>query len=663
MQSLRVRLLGDLHVEGCEPAALGRRQQRTLLKIMALHHGRPVRVDHLVECLWGAAAPARPADQISVLVSRLRGLVGAERVGRTDAGYRLEVDWLDLDALGELAGEAGQRLEQGNLVAARTAAAAGLALCRGELLADEPDPWWATAESAAVAQSRQRLRHVALVASVRSLDWAESDRQARDLLATDPFDEVALRSLMTALAATGRSASALATYAAFRELLADELGVSPEPETEDLHSGILRGTFAGGADQRRPQAARPRRALAGRSAALEQLDAGLEVAAAGRCVLCVVEGEAGMGKTRLLREWTGTLREHAVSVAFVTADELGHGLTLQPVLDLVAALAVLPERGGNDGILGPDALVLSPFLGLHPAPTEPAHLAGLTEPGTGQGILQGAATGAVRRAATRRPVVLVVDDAHLADRATVQWIAHAPLQLADAPVLVVASVRSEERVRLPGADVIVLEPLDLSAASDIVGPARAPELWARSNGNPLLLTELAAWEPTMTGAANDLPDSLRRSVEDRCARAGEAAATLRTAAVIGPAVDLGLLAGVTGTDPATLLDHLEEGVQRRFLDERGPHFVFAHALVREILASSVGASRTAFIHRQAARALARRSGAITLLVSHRFSTVRMADLIVVLEGGRITASGDHASLIQAGGLYAELYELQARAYR
>ncbi len=64
-----------------------------------------------------------------------------------------------------------------------------------------------------------------------------------------------------------------------------------------------------------------------------------------------------------------------------------------------------------------------------------------------------------------------------------------------------------------------------------------------------------------------------------------------------------------------------------------------------------------------ARALARDSGAIALLVSHRFSTVRMADLIVVLEQGRIVASGDHASLIRAGGLYAELYELQARAYR
>ncbi|MGH3200800.1 MAG: ABC transporter ATP-binding protein [Streptosporangiaceae bacterium] len=64
-----------------------------------------------------------------------------------------------------------------------------------------------------------------------------------------------------------------------------------------------------------------------------------------------------------------------------------------------------------------------------------------------------------------------------------------------------------------------------------------------------------------------------------------------------------------------------------------------------------------------ARQLASRSGAITLLVSHRFSTVRMADLIVVLDQGRIAASGDHASLIRAGGLYAELYELQARAYR
>ena len=60
---------------------------------------------------------------------------------------------------------------------------------------------------------------------------------------------------------------------------------------------------------------------------------------------------------------------------------------------------------------------------------------------------------------------------------------------------------------------------------------------------------------------------------------------------------------------------------------------------------------------------ATRTGAIALFVSHRFSTVRMADHIVVLAGGRVVEQGDHASLMAAGGLYRELYNIQARAYR
>jgi len=66
---------------------------------------------------------------------------------------------------------------------------------------------------------------------------------------------------------------------------------------------------------------------------------------------------------------------------------------------------------------------------------------------------------------------------------------------------------------------------------------------------------------------------------------------------------------------------------------------------------------------QAARAVRQRSGAITVLVSHRFSTVRTADLIVVLRDGGVAELGSHAELITADGLYAELFELQARAYR
>jgi ATP-binding cassette subfamily B protein len=65
----------------------------------------------------------------------------------------------------------------------------------------------------------------------------------------------------------------------------------------------------------------------------------------------------------------------------------------------------------------------------------------------------------------------------------------------------------------------------------------------------------------------------------------------------------------------------------------------------------------------AARRAAAANGGITALVSHRFSTVRMADVIAVLEKGRVVAMGSHAELMERGGLYAELYELQARAYR
>jgi ATP-binding cassette, subfamily B, bacterial len=54
---------------------------------------------------------------------------------------------------------------------------------------------------------------------------------------------------------------------------------------------------------------------------------------------------------------------------------------------------------------------------------------------------------------------------------------------------------------------------------------------------------------------------------------------------------------------------------------------------------------------------------VTILISHRFSTVRMADVILVVDGGHVVEAGDHATLVARDGLYAELYALQARAYR
>jgi ABC-type multidrug transport system fused ATPase/permease subunit len=99
----------------------------------------------------------------------------------------------------------------------------------------------------------------------------------------------------------------------------------------------------------------------------------------------------------------------------------------------------------------------------------------------------------------------------------------------------------------------------------------------------------------------------------------------------------------------------------------------ARALVREAPLLTVFDEPTAALDAPTEHALFERvaaaarcgdsRGAVTVLVSHRFSTVRMADLIVVLDEGRVRELGSHEELMAVGGLYAELYELQARAYR
>jgi ATP-binding cassette subfamily B protein len=71
----------------------------------------------------------------------------------------------------------------------------------------------------------------------------------------------------------------------------------------------------------------------------------------------------------------------------------------------------------------------------------------------------------------------------------------------------------------------------------------------------------------------------------------------------------------------------------------------------------------ALFERYAAAAKGTDTGRITLLVSHRFSTVRMADLIVVLDGAHVVEVGRHEDLITKGGQYAQLFEIQAGAYR
>ena len=95
MKSLALRVLSDFGVDGVEPQALGSRKGRLALCVLALAEGQVVPADVLVDTLWGDAPPAQPEDQLAVLVSRLRSVLGRDRIQRRDRGYLLVCDWLD----------------------------------------------------------------------------------------------------------------------------------------------------------------------------------------------------------------------------------------------------------------------------------------------------------------------------------------------------------------------------------------------------------------------------------------------------------------------------------------------------------------------------------------------------------------------------------------
>ncbi|MDQ1372750.1 MAG: hypothetical protein QOJ09_88, partial [Actinomycetota bacterium] len=476
MADVRVRVLGEFEVEGFDAGAFGSRKARTLLKMLALARGGPVSADALADGLWGDSPPARPADQVSVLVSRVRGALGADRITRSDAGYAFHVDWLDLDALDELAGEAERRLAGGHAAAARAAAAAALALARGPLLPDETDGDWAEPERARAARLAARAAHAGAEAALAAGDPTSAADLAERALADDPFDEVALRCLMRANVSAGRPASALAVYGRARERLIEELGVDPSPETEALHTEIL---LAPQPEQPAPTSVSE---VPGRAAVLRQLDRALE-----RGGLVIIDGDAGMGKTTLLDGWAPNARRTGAVVLRGRCEELARGLPLQAIMDALAAHLAFLEPAQCAALLGPEATVLEPLLGrLSQAESRVGEAA---DQALGQALAFGAVLTVLGRIATGCRVALLLDDVHLAGSLTVEWLHFVARRGAPPNVLVIATRRPEEGLPLPAVETIALGPLDLEAAAVVVGQERAAALHARSGGHPLFLVE------------------------------------------------------------------------------------------------------------------------------------------------------------------------------
>ena len=615
MQALSVHLLGGFAVDGIERQAFGSRKARRLAELLALGRGRVVPTAALLHDLWGERPPARPADQLAVLVSRLRSLLGSDGVQRRDGGYLLHYDRLDVDEVAALTDEVERRLAAGEHAGAVLSAARSLLVPLSGTPPESGESSWVLDRVAAIDRMRTRARHAAAAALLAGGRWADAADAAASCLDQDPYDETAVRVFMTARASAGRVGSALAGYATLRERLAEDLGADPSAPTQALHAAILRGEISQLPATDDPDAG----PLFGRGAELSALDAAADLAGLGSTRVVIVEGEAGIGKTSLLRTFAARRAAAGDLVVPATCGPLDQAVPLDAVL--VALADHLRGVGDEavDTLLGADRDTLGPLFGLAPVQVGRPLLA---DGVGGPAVLFAMVFGLLARAAAASLVVLIVDDAHLGGPILTGFIDY--LSRRAIRLLVVAAVRSGEGGGLSGHERLDLGPLDRAAASALVGADRVADLYPRTDGHPLLLVELAAATGSTTGSApgsavldpGAIPASLVDAVSRQCDALGDrGASALRAAAVLGPQIDIDLLSGVLHRPVVDVLDDLDKAMARRLVVETAGALGFRHDLVRQAIAAGTSQTRTASLHREAGRLLARRSGVDPILVA------------------------------------------------
>jgi DNA-binding SARP family transcriptional activator/basic membrane lipoprotein Med (substrate-binding protein (PBP1-ABC) superfamily) len=248
---MKVFLAGRIAVEAGGVAIDERhfpgRQGRLLFAYLVAEHGRPVPRDELADVLWGDAPPATWDKALSVLVSKLRavlaetGIDGAVALTAAFSCYQLDLPegtWVDVLAAENATKEAEEFLETDEPGSATAAAALAESVTRSPFLPGDEGPW-VEEKRRELAEVRVRALGVLAEASLRVDKPAEAVRWAQLAVEAEPFRESGYRRLMEAHIAAGNRGEALRVYERCRQLLADELGAYPSPETESIYRSLL----------------------------------------------------------------------------------------------------------------------------------------------------------------------------------------------------------------------------------------------------------------------------------------------------------------------------------------------------------------------------------------------------------------------------------------
>ena len=630
----------SVRVDGVEQSIRGRRE-RAVLCVLVSQRGDVVSTDRLVDEVWGTAAAQSSRGSLQVAVSRLRTLLepdrpqgGASLLVSRGSGYCLEVPPESVDScrFTSLVGRAHERLAAGAVedvlglcdeAAALWGGAPYAGLVVGDLLA---------ADSRRLEELRMALVELRAEAMLAVGRHALVPGELEAFVAANPFRERAWQLLATGLYRAGRQGDALAAVRRAREVLVEELGVDPSPELQRLEVALLDQSPSldrpGPAPvlalrtppprvaPSAPRGSPPRaggRGMVGRERAFDVLSEQVQALGDGSGGTVVVTGEAGIGKTRLVTALADLASAAGAQVLWGRCHEADVSPAYWPWVPVVRELAGAAPAPEVAALLSPEAV----SAGADP------HSAALRT--------YDAVAALLREAASERPVVVVLEDLHWADTASLQLLAYAADAAAGCRLLLVSTVRVPEvappalqgclaalaragasRMHLDGLAANEVGTLVSALADRAVDADLAEVVAQRTDGNPFFVIELVrlleAEQRLSPDGARDV--AVPHGVEDvlrlRLARLSDAVgAVLAVASVCGREFDLDLASTVAELDRETAMELLDEAVEARVVEEaeRAGRYRFTHALVRETLYTGLSRTRRGRLHARCGEAL------------------------------------------------------------
>ena len=605
-ETLRLSLLGPPVAEiGGTALVVDTRKATALLAYLAVEGGVHNR-DSLAGLLWPDYAPDRARAALRRTLSTLRSALGGQWLVVARDSVSLDGGEIDVDEFHRLAEsdelddlEAAAALHRGVFLA-------GFGLRDSGVFDD-----WQSFRSASLARELGAVLDRLADGCAASGDAVRAIEHARRRLALDPLNERAHRRLIALYGASGERAAALAQYRDCVRTLHRELGVAPTEETTAVYHAIREGGAAGALPEPARVADARLHPLVGREHELAALlEAYSRVGEEGRLV--VIDGEMGIGKTRLADELVARVRTGGGIAATARCVEAESGLAYGCAIELVRSALREGDAAGIGAAAAAETARLVPELGTPPTPT-------LDGPGAQARFLDGVARVLAEATSAEKPGLLVVDDVQWADASSLEALAYLVRRLGDRPVLVLMTWRTEElapdhparailadAARDGRADVVAPERLGEDDVTELAAAAGASaglteRLFEETQGLPFFVVEY------LDAQADDssLPPGVRGLLEARVNGVSEVAAqVVAAAAVLGRQFDLDLIRSVSGRSDEETVTALEELTRRGlFAESDGGELAFRHEQARRVAYELTSAGRRRLLHGRAADAL------------------------------------------------------------